>query len=694
MKNKGYWFLALVVLLAPGSVFGQEGINNPPKTQPTPTKVTPNTDPKQTNEISRERREQAYAKLLEGQRYIWGLINSRTQAGRAASARLAKDSLQKAVELDPTLSEGYTALAELSFNMPPNDIEEAIRLATIAVKLNPNNFGGHQILARLYTIKSRLNRGILDEGFAQKSIQEWEEVGRLDPRNAEAFAFLGEFYDKTNQPKKRIAALKKWLSSATPLDSRFFRGITQEDNLAPESALVKLGAALLKEGETREAVEILSRAVADDPNSDEAVELLSRAIEEADGKTAAMAVESLQQAIFANPVNTSLPVLLAQVQARSGNLDEAAKTLRTSILKLAEKDKVSAAQLQMALGDLYRDAGRIDEAAGIYKNALAIRGIENDRLVTDEDREFAYTVYERIIQTYKNANRPNEVKKAIDEAKILFGKDDLFADKQLISFYRENGQRTEALQTIRGVRTVNPQDFELLRTEASVLTDLGRVDEGVALLRNLIGKKELDSNSPAVVPAFDDFYNYLYISSLYSQAKRGKEAIEAANQAVELAKRDDRKQVARLTLATAQQTAGNFAEAETTLREILKQNPGYPVALNNLGYFLIERNEKLQEALSLIQKAVEIDPTNPSYLDSLGWAYFKLGKLEEAEKYLLSAVRLSEGSPTILEHLGDVYHKQGKAELARSTWQRALKLTADKEEMNRLKGKLQGKGTK
>lgn len=695
MKKSFYLIVIALFLTAFQNISAQVGDGLPPVPKPTvQATTTGNLEySKQTNEVSRERREQAYAKLLEGQRYIWKLSNARSQSGIAAATRLAKDSLQKAVELDPTLAEGYTALAELTYKSPPNDYDEAIRLANIAVKINPDNFGGHQIMARLYTFNSRLNRGIIDNEIAQKAVNSWKQVARLDPRNAEAHAFLSEFYDVLNQPKERIASLKNWLSSVQSVDSRFYRGIMGQADLSPESALVKLGGALLKEGETREAIEILSRAVADNPKDDEAIELLARAIESADERTAASATEALQQAIFANPENTSLINLLAQIQSKSGNIDEASKLLRNSVAKLAEKNKLAAANLQISLGDIYVGADRFDEAVAVYKNALPILGIENNELITDSDRDYAALIYEKIIQTYKNANRFADAKRAIEESTLLFGKEDLFADRQLIALYRENGQKDEALRAVRAARLLSPQDYELLRLEAEILTENGKVDEGVGLLKSLLGKKETNPNGTSIPLQYDDFINYLYISNLYSQAKRGKEAIEAANLALTAAKSNDRRQIAKLTLATAQQMSGNFQAAEQSLREILQQSPENPIALNNLGYFLLERNEKLPEALKLIQKAVDISPTNPSFLDSLGWAYYKLNKLDEAEKYLKSAARLDTSSATILEHLGDVYHKQGKNELAKTSWQKALKISSEPEEINRLKSKINGKFT-
>lgn len=695
--------LFLALSLGGSQMISAQNTNQPPPSpNPTPKPIvqtTQNNLTAQTSTVSRERREQAIAKLLEGQRYIWSSRNMRSQAALANGNRMAKAAFQKAVELDPALAEGYTALAELAITAPPTDIEEAILLASVATKIEPNNFGAHRILSRLYTFKSRLNNGILEPVFTQRAIDQWKKIAELDPRNAEAWAFLSEFYDKTNKPEERITALRNWISSAAPLETQFYRRVMGEENLTPETASLKLAAVLNKTGKQREAVELLSQIVADEPENVEAVELLRDALESADNSAALIAVESLQQAVYANPSNTTLIALLARVQARGGKIDDAAKVLRDSSAKLADTDKIASANLQVSLGDLFADAKRVNESAQAYQSALTIRGIENSEPATDDQREFAVAVFEKMIQLYKNANRPNDVKAVIDRARLVLGKDDLFADRQMISFYRESGKKTEALQTVRSVRTRYPDDYSFLNLEATLLTENGKVDEAVGLIKGLMEKKKIKtvansgemqgigSGGIGALQMTDDFSNYLFISNLYSQAGRGKDAIAAANYAYTLAQGAERKQIAKLTLATAQQMSGDFNGAETTLREILKQMPDNPIALNNLGYFLLERDLKFQEALEMIQKAVNVDPTNPSYLDSLGWAYFKLGKYSEAEKHLKEALRY-DSSATIFEHLGDVYQKQNKLADAKTHWQKALNLASEATEINRLKAKL------
>jgi tetratricopeptide (TPR) repeat protein len=91
-----------------------------------------------------------------------------------------------------------------------------------------------------------------------------------------------------------------------------------------------------------------------------------------------------------------------------------------------------------------------------------------------------------------------------------------------------------------------------------------------------------------------------------------------------------------------------------------------------LGYMLADQNTKLDEALAYIKRAVDLDPANGAYLDSLGWAYFRMGKYELAEDNLLKAAQKINSDPTVLDHLGDLYQKTGRLKLAATNWERAL----------------------
>ena len=643
----------------------------------------------QDKEIARERREQAYAKLLEGQRFLWNIKTGRLRSRLSiqTGAKLAKDALQKAVELEPTLAEGYTALAEIALRVPPQNIDDAIRFSEIAVKLDKDNFGGYRYLGRLYTIKSNLGRGRLNPNESAKAIAAWKEVTRLDPRYAEGWAFLSAFYSDLGQTDEQIITLRNWLSSSTPLEAGFYTNVMLNDGeLTNETAALKLGQVLLETGENEEALSILARAVSDSPENSAAIALLSEAIENSDSTSLKQATEALRQAVFANPDNESLNQLLAQTLVKSGNLDDAVKVLKLAAQQKQTPDENNSSGLQIALGDIYTEAGRYKEAILSYEEALQNQGITtSNEIATDDDRDFALLVIGKMIRTYKEADQLNDAKFLIEKSRVLFGKDDSPLDREYISILRENGDNEQALKAIQSARAKSPFDYNLIRTEASILTDLGKVEEGVKLINNLIDQKPANSTASIM---YDDFVNYLYISSLYMEAGRGEQAVANAEKAFQTARGNERKQIARLTIASAQQNSGNFNEAETILKEILEQTPDNPIALNNLGYLYLESEKNFEQARDLIEKAVKIDPRNPSYLDSLGWAFYKLKNYEQAEKYLERAARYDTTSATIYEHLGDVYDKNGKAEKAQTAWKKALKLASNQEEKTRISGKL------
>jgi tetratricopeptide (TPR) repeat protein len=646
-----------------------------------------------TTLVSQDNAAKGYRKLLEGERYLWKVKNARGRRNAAAqleNIRNARLALQDAVAANPRLAEAYTALAELAITAPPTDVDEAIELASLALKIKNDNFGARRILARLYTFKSGLGTRSLDTAASAKAVDEWKFVASLDPRYMEAWAFLAEFYERQDNHPDRITALEKWRSSASAIDTQFYRQMTGgRSTLSPETATLKLGEALLKAGKTQPAIEILSEVVADEPENASAIELLRDAIQAGKPSDVEKAISGLQQVVYANPNNVAMVNLLAETYARTGRIGDAAKLLESSAANAVKTAKPLAAMHYVSLGEIYEKADRFSDARSFYEKAIAVRDLEASKEFSDEERIFLGSIYERLIRLAKTEGRPSDVMAIIERSRNAFGPGDGFADRELITYYRDSGKRDAALKIILGQRVKLPMDEGLARQEATLMTEIGKVDEAVSGYRKFMALRAEPAAAGATQPLpLDLFSNLLFISHLYAQGERPKEAAETANQALAAARGAERRQIARLSIATALQMSGDFAGAEATLRDILKESPNNPIALNNLGYFLLERNERFEEALGLIKQAVDIDPTNPSYLDSLGWAHFKLGKNVEAELYLREALRHDSSSVAINEHLGDILAAQSKADQAKSHWRRSLNLATEPKEIDRLKKKL------
>jgi tetratricopeptide (TPR) repeat protein len=125
-------------------------------------------------------------------------------------------------------------------------------------------------------------------------------------------------------------------------------------------------------------------------------------------------------------------------------------------------------------------------------------------------------------------------------------------------------------------------------------------------------------------------------------------------------------------LADIYRDAGRDLDAEKALRQILATEPGHANALNYLGYLLALRGVQLDEAVQLVRRALDTEPTNGAYLDSLGWVHYRRGEFAEAEKYLNAAAERMPGNSEVYDHLGDVHAKRGRWQDAIAAWTRAL----------------------
>jgi tetratricopeptide (TPR) repeat protein len=166
-------------------------------------------------------------------------------------------------------------------------------------------------------------------------------------------------------------------------------------------------------------------------------------------------------------------------------------------------------------------------------------------------------------------------------------------------------------------------------------------------------------------------------------AKRYSEAADAYRKLIakfdDDHKNDDDRQMlreARLSLSNIYVQMGDVAKAEAPLEEILDEFPEDIGAMNDLGYLWADQNKNLELALGMIRKAVESDPKNRAYRDSLGWVYYRLGRFAEAVTELEQAAAVEKGEDepdgVILDHLGDAYAAAGRKDEAAKAWTRAV----------------------
>jgi len=186
-----------------------------------------------------------------------------------------------------------------------------------------------------------------------------------------------------------------------------------------------------------------------------------------------------------------------------------------------------------------------------------------------------------------------------------------------------------------------------------------------------------------------DSETWLALGDAYRETNKNEEAIAAYNQAEagldKPAKKDWPLYYAR---AMAEDKAGHWDKAEADVNSGLKLSPDEPELLNYLAYSWVDQGRREQEALSMLEKARSLRPYDGYIVDSVGWAYYRLGRFDDAAQTLEAAVLLVPGDPTINDHLGDALWKAGRKMEARYQWDQALAFGPEDSEKTTLEQKL------
>ncbi len=132
-----------------------------------------------------------------------------------------------------------------------------------------------------------------------------------------------------------------------------------------------------------------------------------------------------------------------------------------------------------------------------------------------------------------------------------------------------------------------------------------------------------------------------------------------------------------------------WSKAEADMRKALEMQPEQPHVLNYLGYSWIDQGINLDEGMKMIKRAVDQRPDDGYIVDSLGWAYYRIGNFEDAVKHLERAIDLKPEDPTINDHLGDAYWRVGRTLEAKFQWAHARDLKPEPEELPKIEAKIE-----
>jgi len=496
-----------------------------------------------------------------------GYLDIATEGYRSASARTD----------DPRVSERATKLAVYSRNWP-----HAIETGSRWKALDPDNPEIYQILTQVQ----------LRRGNSSAAADEMTRLIELSPNPVDAT--VEEIY----------ATVAREPDGSTALNAmRELR-----DRLPQEpSTNIAYARLAVSNSEREAALEAIDQALELQPHNGEALMVRAQILMSLGRGDEGLA--NLKKAVDDNPTDVNLHLGLARLLVDAGRYDEAESEF-DRIYKSANDD----AQAMFTIGLLGLESKRNTAAATYFKRLLELGEFESEAhyylaRIADSQQK-----YEEAIHHYEMVVSGDSFFDAHIRAAELYGLTDRVSEGQA------------RLKELKQAASVD-QLPRLVRSEARMLREAGRSEEGLAVLTE--GLEQFPNDS-----------NLLYTRALMADGQ------------------------------------GNNEMFRTDLEQLIEQEPDHAHALNALGYHYADTNSNLDTAEDLLEKANRLLPQDPAIMDSLGWLYYRQGRMDDALNFLRNAYDELE-DPEIAAHLGEVLWVTGEQDSAREIWDKALAESPD-----------------
>lgn len=574
-----------------------------------------------------------------------------------------------AMEADPGSLFLRIELADLYWRIGRTD--DAVHESEAVLKVNPNQADAHRLLGHIYLHNlSDAQASAASKDNLHNAITHFEALARLDQSDADNFVILGRLYRMNNEPAKAQEAFKKILSSDPTLrnaisslaqlymdqgdDAQAIDVLTKvPDSDADGPLLAMLAEAYSQSHETDKSIDTYQKALARDPDNQDIHRAYAGALREA-GKSD-LARQEYQTILKTDPEDGQSYQALAQLDEQDGHWDQARQELEHAA-KLAP-DSVEIPFQEAVLEDTL---GNEDKAIQILQGLIKDSEKPDGQYSAGEARNRAVFL-ERLGMIYRSQEKWDQAIATFQQVETLGNDQAPRGEGLIIETLRLNHQPETAIERANKAVQQFPKDRPLLRLRASLMGEQGHVDEAIQQLQALLKGDPSDGDI------------YLTMTNVYLQAKRFADAEQATNKALALSPKPDDQEMARFMLGSIFEREKKYDQAEEQFKKVLAVDPLNAQAFNYLGYMLADRGVRLEESVKYIQKALQLDPNNGAYLDSLGWAYYKQNRFDQAEAPLVKAVRLTNGDPTVQEHLGHLYVRLGKKAQAQEQWEQALK---------------------
>jgi Flp pilus assembly protein TadD len=512
-----------------------------------------------------------------------------------------------------------------------------------------------------------------------------------------------------------LAAIVAGAERDTHAASTFFREALRDDPRNPELAERAFVAALAN-GNMQEAFPLAARILARDPTNGLAhLALGVDAIK-------AHKFDKARAALLPNPRDRQHDITSTLLSAWSyvGSKDKRHALATVDVLR-EDAFQVFRDYHAALVADLTGDKA---EAAKRYKSAYG--GEKNTLRLVD--------AYARFLAGQGNRDEARRVYKSFDDVApghpiVVAALADLDAGKPLTPFVRSpeegaaevlyglgavGGRQGDELASLIYLRlslylspgnslaTITLADiYERMKQEEAAIELYDSVpkdgplrvnaDIQAALLLETLGKtKEASEHLQAVVDAHPKDHEALTaLGNLQRSRKLFAESVSTYTRVLDLQPKSDKSQwLLYYYRGIANERRKNWPLAEADLKKALELFPDQPLVLNYLGYSWVDQGVNLDEAFKMLRRAVDLRSRDGYIVDSLGWAYYRLGRYDEAVKELEKAIDLKPSDPVINDHLGDAYWRVGRKLEAQFQWNHARDLSPDPDDLPKILDKI------
>ena len=499
--------------------------------------------------------------------------------------------------------------------------------------------------------------GFEENGEMERALDAYRKVLNVDPGQSELASRVAGLLIQQDDFPQAIDVLKDAIK-ANP------------NNADPYQQLAFIYTRYLKR--TDQAIDYANRAIALNPGDVEGYQRLVE-IELAAGQERS-AVEALDRALKVHSSNPNFWIRLGKLYVailfKSDSQPKADELKKINeVFKRAAEHAGDDPGVLKEVADYYAASQQLKEAIPLYLRVLELQPDDanaREKLATGfvltNQRDKAVEMLEQIIKEHPEKYQPYDLL-----AQVL--------DEEARSLQRAN--RTEEAKAKFAKVAVNYEQSLLINpNHAGTYVRLAELLLGP--LRDAARAVKLLDDARRRFPGAPEIVYYLAIAQ--REAKQSQQAVATFEEALHEAQLEEDDDFVNakfyFNYGAAAEQAGLYDKATDLLRKSIALDPENSAeACNYLGYMWADHNMNLDEAETMIRRALESEPNNTSYLDSLGWVEFRKGQFDRALDNLLRAAKTAEREdPVVFEHIGDTYLKLNRTREALEAWQKALAL--------------------